>query len=129
MEPINDLQERITDTASTMRDDATQIAEEMQSRAQDAWQAAQDQAQNALQQGSATMREYPLSTAMIAFVLGFVIGRAITHHHEESFGERYVTEPLHRTRGMLLGLPLAFMALLPRFNRSTIRPLKKAVGV
>ena len=114
MEPTTDLNHKLTDVATRLGEDASDVAEGLQARAQDAWDSVQQQTNRAVRESSAYVHKNPVPIALAAFGFGLVLGLSLNRRHPVSFKNRYIAEPLHQSRGMLLGLLVACGALLRR---------------
>jgi len=127
MDPTNDFADKITDTAAELQHNGQQAAEDLQGRAKEAWDTAQEQAQSALRESSAYIRENRLPALLAAFACGLFLGRLFSQRSTPTFTDRYIAEPAHRSRDMLLALPLAAAgAMFTRFGRSAVASVKKA---
>ena len=142
MEPITDLKDKVTDAAKSLGEDATAAVKCAQTQAKEAWECAQEESRRALRLSSLYARQHPLSTALVAVGVGVVIGLLINKRNEpESLTDRYITEPLHQSKGLLLGLLVAGSAILKRTLscatcaasglagdvKDAIKPVKQAV--
>jgi hypothetical protein len=57
------------------------------------------------------------------------VGRLFSRREADSFSDRYITEPLHRSRDVLMALPLAAAgAMFTQYGRSAVKSVKKAVN-
>ncbi|MEP6668570.1 MAG: hypothetical protein ABJF10_05420 [Chthoniobacter sp.] len=128
MNPASDFEDKLTDTAANLQHNGEQAAEDLSSRAKDAWHSAQGQAQQALHESSEYLRENRLPALIGAFVCGLFLGRLFSQRSAPTFTERYIAEPVHRSRDMLLALPLAAVgAMFTRYGRTAAASVKKAV--
>ena len=128
MDPVSDFEEKLTDTAGSLQRDGQQAAEDLSGRAREAWSSAQEQAQRAMREGTEYIRDNRLPALIAAFVVGLVVGRSLAHRRPVSFANRYLAEPLDRSRDMLLALPLAAVgAMFTRYGRSAAATVRKAV--
>lgn len=142
MEPITDLKDKLTDAAHRLGEDATAAAKCAQAKAKEAWECAQEESRRAVRLSSLYARQHPLSTALVAVGVGVVIGLLINKRREpETLAERYLAEPLHQSKGLLLGLLVAGSAMLKRTLscatcaasdlagdvKDALKPMKKAV--
>ena len=103
MEPITDIKNKLTEAAKNV-----------QTKAKDAWECAQDETQRAVRLSSLYARQHPLSTALVAVGVGVVIGLLVRRREPETFSDRFISEPLHQSKGLLLGLLVAGSAILKR---------------
>jgi ElaB/YqjD/DUF883 family membrane-anchored ribosome-binding protein len=127
MDDPTDLEDKLTDTAAALQRDGQQTAEDLQARAKDAWDSAQDQAQRALRESSEYIRENRLPALIAAFACGLFLGRHFSHRSTPTLSDRYLAEPMHRSRDMLLAIPLAAAgAMFTRFGRSAVASVRKA---
>ena len=110
---MNDLKDNPTD-AATDSGRATGVAEDLQNRATDAWDSVQHETNRAVRESSAYVRENPVPALIAALGVGLVLGLFLSRREPVSFKDRYVTEPLHQSKGVLLGLLLACGTLLRR---------------
>ena len=131
----------ITDAAHSLAEDATAAAKCAQTKAKEAWECAQEETQRAVRLSSLYARQHPLSTALVAVGVGVVIGMLINRRDPHSLTDRYLTEPLHQSKGLLLGLLVAGSAMLKRTLacatcaaseiagdvKDAIKPVKQAV--
>jgi ElaB/YqjD/DUF883 family membrane-anchored ribosome-binding protein len=141
---MDDLKEKLTDTATSLGEDVRGVAGELRTRTKDAWDSAQHQARRAVRESSACVRENPVPAALAAFGLGLVLGLILSRREPASFKDRCIAAPLHQSKGALLGLLVACGALIRRSFSSasttageiaenvsaelkdTLKPLKKA---
>ncbi|MDR3405766.1 MAG: hypothetical protein P4L99_24995 [Chthoniobacter sp.] len=127
MDDHTDLEDKLTDTAATLQRNGQQAAEDLQARAQDAWESAQERAQSALRESSAYIRENRLPALIAAFACGLFLGRLFSHRSTPTLSDRYLAEPMHRSRDLLLALPLATAgAMFTRVGRSAVASVRKA---
>jgi ElaB/YqjD/DUF883 family membrane-anchored ribosome-binding protein len=142
MEPTTDLKDKLTDAAHSLGEDATTAAKSAQTKAKEAWECAQEETQRAIRLSSLYARQHPLSTALVAVGVGVAIGLLINRSREPlSLTDRYINEPLHQSKGLLLSLLVAGSAILKRTLASAtcaaselaedvngaLKPVKKAV--
>jgi hypothetical protein len=69
--------------------------------------------------------------ALAAFGLGLVLGLILNRRDSASLKDRYIAEPLHQSKGVLLGLLIACGALLRRTLSSasnTVEEIAENVG-
>ena len=111
---MTDLKDKLTDAATSLGEGASGVAEDLQSRANDAWDSVQDRGNRAVRESYAYVREHSVTTALAAFGVGLVVGLLVNRRDPVSFKDRYIAEPLHQSRGVLLGVLLAFGALIRR---------------
>jgi ElaB/YqjD/DUF883 family membrane-anchored ribosome-binding protein len=128
MEPTNDLKHKLSDHATKLGEDASDIAEDLQTRAKDAWDSVQEQTNRAVRESSAYVHKNPLPIALAAFGFGLVLGLFLNRRHPVSFKNRYIAEPLHQSRGMLLALLVACGALLRRTISSASGAAEEIAG-
>ena len=114
MEPATDLKHQLNDDATRLGEDASDVAEDLQYRAEDAWNSVRQQTDRAVRESSAYVHKNPVPIALAAFGCGLVLGLSLNRRHPVLFKNRYIAEPLHQSRGMLLGLLMACGALLRR---------------
>lgn len=141
MQSESDIQTNLTDAAHSLGENATAAAQKVRSHAKEAWECAQEETKRAVRVSSEYAQEHPISTALVACGVGVIIGLLIPRREPESFSDRYITEPLHHSKGLLLGLLVAGGAMLKRTLASAtsaaadiaenvsdaIKPVKKAV--
>ena len=111
---MTNIHDTLTGTATKLGEGATGLADEVQARAEDAWNSVQHRTDRAVRESSEYVHRNPLPTALAAFAVGLVLGLALNRREPVSFQDRYVAEPLHHSRGLLLGLVLACGTLLRR---------------
>jgi ElaB/YqjD/DUF883 family membrane-anchored ribosome-binding protein len=111
---MNNMKNKLTETATSLGEGAEHVAEEMQHRAKDTWDSVRQQSNRAMRGSSAYVRENPVPTALAAFGVGLCLGLLLNRRDPASFNDHYVTEPLHQSKGVLLGLLIASGALLRR---------------
>lgn len=114
MEPMTDFKDKLTDAATRLDEGASGVAEGLQSRAEDAWDSVQHRTKRAVRKSSAYVHKNPVPTALAAFGCRLVLGLILNRRDSVSFRNRYITEPLHQSRGVLLGLLIACGTLLRR---------------
>ena len=107
MEPMTDLKDNLTNAAINLGERASRVAEDVQDHARDAWDTVQHGTHRAVRESSAYVRENPVPAVIAALGFGLVLGLFLNRREPASLKERYVTEPLHQSKGMLLGLLLA----------------------
>ena len=130
MEPITELKEKLTDAATHLSESANGVAEDLQSRAKDAWDSVQDQTDRAVRESSAYVHKNPVPTALAAFGFGLALGLLLNHRAPVSLRDRYIAEPLHQSKGVLLGLLLACGTLFRRtFSSASSAAEKIAANV
>ena len=111
---MTDLKDQLTCAATNLEEKASGVAEDVQARAKDAWESVQSGTHRAVRESSAYVRENPVPAVIAAVGFGLVLGLLLTRREPVSFKDRYVTEPLHQSKGLLLGLLLACGGLLKR---------------
>ncbi len=111
---MTDLKDKLTSAANSLGESASGAAENLQTHAKDAWDSVQSGTNRAVRESSAYVRENPVPAVIAAVGFGLVLGLLLSHREPVSFKDRYVTEPLHQSKGMLLGLLLACGGLLKR---------------
>ena len=116
---MTDIEDKLTDDATRLSEGATSVAEDLQTRAKDGWDSVQQQTNRAVREGSVYVRENPVPTALAAFCFGLVLGLVLSRREPVSFKDRYIAEPLHQSKGVLLGLLIAGGTLLRRVFSST----------
>lgn len=109
-----DFKEQLTNSASRLGKKAGSVAEELQSRAQSAWNCVGERTTRAVREPAACVRENPVSTALVVFGLGLVLGLLLGRRPPAPFQERAVAEPLHRSRGLLPGFLLGIFSMFRR---------------
>ena len=114
MEPMTDLKDKLTGAATRLSEGASHVVEELHARAEDAWDSVQHRTNHAVREGSAYVHQNPVTTALAAVAFGLVLGLLWSRREPVSFNDRYVSEPLHHSKGLLLGLILAGGTLLRR---------------
>lgn len=111
---MNNLRDTLTEPSTNLSESATGAAEDLQARAKDAWNSVQHGTNRVVREGSAYVRGNPVPTAFAVFVFGLAVGLLLHHRQPASFTERCIGEPLHRSRGILIGLLVGLGALLRR---------------
>jgi ElaB/YqjD/DUF883 family membrane-anchored ribosome-binding protein len=114
MEPTTALNHKLNNDATRLGEDASDVAEDLLTRTQDAWDSVKQQTNRAVRESSAYVHKNPVPIALAAFGFGLVLGLFLNRRHPVSFKNRYLAEPLHQSRGVLLGLLVACSALLRR---------------
>lgn len=112
MEHTTDIKNEVTDTATRLGEGANGVVEDLQNRANDAWDVVQDRTGRAVRESSAYVRENPLPVTLAAVGFGLILALLLSHREQPSFRDRYIEEPLHKSRGVLLALLVACGALL-----------------
>ena len=111
---MTDIDDKLTNAATKLGESASGIAEELQTRAEDAWDSVQYRTKRAVRKSSAYVHKHPVPPVLAAFGCGLVLGLILNRRDSVSFRNRYVAEPLHQSRGVLLGLLIACGTLLRR---------------
>ena len=118
---MDNLKDKMADAAASFGKEAGDVAGNLQSRASDAWDSVQHQTNRAVRESYSYVREHSVTTALAAFGIGLVVGLLVNRRDPVSFKDRSIAEPLHQSKGMLLGLLLAFVALIRRtFSSASI---------
>ena len=125
---MNNLKDTLTDAATHLGESASGVAEDMQARAKDAWDTMQHRTDRAVRESSAYVRGNPVPTALAVFGFGLAVGLLLNRRPPASLTERYIDEPLHRSRGILLGLLLGVGALLRRSAHSASNAAEDIAG-
>lgn len=115
---MNNLKDTLIEPATNRRESASGAAEDLQARAQDAWNSVQHGTNRAVRESSAYVRGNPVPTALAVFGFGLVVGLLLHRRQPASFTERNFDEPLHRSRGIFIGLLVGLGALLRRSAHS-----------
>ena len=121
MEPMTDIKAKLNDAGTRLGEGASNVAEDLQTRAEDAWDSVQHRTDRAVRESSAFVRKNPVPTALVAFGFGLALGLFLKRHDPVSFKDRCIAEPLHQSRGVLLGVLIALGALLRRTFSSASR--------
>ena len=111
---MTDLKDKLTDAATRLGKGASGVAEDLQTRAEDAWDSVQHRTNRAMRKSYVYFHRNPVPTALAAFGCGLVLGLILNRRDSSSFKNRYIAEPLHQSRGVLLGLLIACGTLLRR---------------
>ncbi len=115
---LHSLGDELSDAATNLRSNATDSAEKIQDYASDTWDKVRCQTENVIDRSTAYVRKNPVPAVMTALgsglALGFALGLILVRREPASLSERYIDAPLHRSRGILLGLVVALGALLRR---------------
>ena len=120
MEPMTDIKDKLTEAAANLGESASGVAEDLKSRAEDAWDSVQSGTHRAVRESSAYLRENPVPALIAAAGFGLLLGLLLSRREPESFKDRYIAEPLHQSKGVLLGLLMACGAMLRRtFSSAT----------
>ena len=125
---MNNLKDTLTDAATNLSESASGAAEDLQARAKDAWNSVQHGTNRAVREGSAYVRGNPVPTALAVFGFGLAVGLLLHRRQPASFTERCIDEPLHRSRGILLGLLVALGAMLRRSAHSASSAAEDIAG-
>ena len=128
VQQMDGIKDQLTAAATRLGESAGGVAEDLQARAEDAWDSVQHQTGRAVRESSAYVRGNPGPTALAAFGFGLVLGLLLNHRHPRSFKDRYLAEPLHQSRGLLLGALLAGGALLRRTFSSASTAAEEIAG-
>jgi ElaB/YqjD/DUF883 family membrane-anchored ribosome-binding protein len=128
MEPMTNLNHKITDDATRLGEDASDVAEGLQTRAEDAWDSVQQQTNRAVRECSTYVHKNPVPIALAAFGFGLVLGLFLNRRDPVSLKNRDVVEPLQQSRGLLLALLVACGALLKRALSSASGVTEKIAG-
>ena len=131
MKPMTELKDKPTDAATRLGKGASGVAGDLQTRAEDAWDSVQHRTNRALRKSSAYAHKNPVPIALAAFGLGLVLGLILNRRDSASLKDRYIAEPLHQSKGVLLGLLIACGALLRRTLSSasnTVEEIAENVG-
>jgi ElaB/YqjD/DUF883 family membrane-anchored ribosome-binding protein len=122
---MDDLKDELTDATTSLGDSPSGIAHDLQNRAKDAWDSVQHRIDRVVRESSAYVQKNPMPTALVAFAIGLVLGVFLNRRAPRSFKDRYIGEPLHQSRGALLGLLFAFATLLRRAFSSAFSATEK----
>ena len=125
---MTDLKDKLTDAATRLGEGASGVAEDLQTRASDAWGSVQHRTNRAVRESSAYVHENPVPTALAAFGFGLVLGLVLNRRDQGAFRDRSITESVHQSRGVLLGLLIAFGTLLKRTFSSASSAAEEIVG-
>ena len=125
---MDDIKDKLAEAATSLDNGASDVVENLQSRAGDAWDSAQHRTNRAMRDGSAYVHENPVPAALAAFGVGLVAGLFLNRRDSVSFKDRYIAEPLHQSRGVLLGLLLACGTLLRRTFSSASSAAEEMAG-
>lgn len=125
---MNNLKDTLTDAASNLGERASSAADDLQARAKDAWNSVEEGSNRAVREGSAYVRGNPVPTALAMFGFGLAVGLLLHRRQPVSMTERCIDEPLHRSRGFLLGLLVGLGALLKRRVRSASSTAEEIAG-
>ena len=125
---MTDLNHKLTDDATKLGEDASGVAEDLLTRTQDTWDSVKQQTNRAVRESSAYVHKNPVPLALAAFGFGLVLGLFLNRRHPVSFKNRYFAEPLHQSRGMLLGLLVGCGALLRRTISSVSGAVEESSG-
>ena len=137
---MSDLKDQLSNAATRLTDSAHEFADDLQSQAHEQWDSVQDRAGLALRQSKHYLLENPVPVTAAAFGLGLVVGALLSRTAPVSLTDRYVSQPIRESRGVLLGLMIAGGALLRRTFlatttaaedlhgelNSSLQPVKKA---
>ncbi len=115
---MNNPAENLSETTSSVADQISTPAERLQHRAKETWETVQHRTGEVMHDGVTYVRENPIPIIIGALALGMTLG-LLGGRREPTFRERYIEEPLHESRGMLLGALLALGAMFRNFFRST----------
>ena len=138
---MSNLEDKITDAAPSFGESAREVANDVRTHTKDAWDSVQDGTHRAVRESSTYVRENPVPTVLAALGIGLVVGILLSRRDRASFQDRYIAEPLHRSKGVLLGSLIACGAMLKRTFSSastavgnvgedlndSMEPLKRAV--
>lgn len=125
---MTDLKDQLTDAATSLGEGASGVAKDLQTHASDACGSVQHRANRAVREGSAYVHRNPVPTALAALGFGLVLGLVLNRRDQGSFKDRYIAEPLHQSRGVLLGLLIACSALLKRTFSSASNAAEEIAG-
>ncbi len=102
MEAIHDLKNKLADAATSLGASASDAAKDLRTHAKDTWDSVQEHTQSAVKESATYVRKNPVPTALAALGIGLVIGLLLRRRTPETFTHRYISEPLHASRGALL---------------------------
>ena len=128
MEPNPDLHDTLTNASTTLSEDARGVAGSLQSHAKESWNSVQQGTSRAVREGSIYVRENPVPTLIAAVTFGLVVGFFLNRREPVSFKDRYVTEPMHESKGLLLGALVTLGALLQRVFSSASTAVAETAG-
>ena len=111
---MSKLEDKITDAATSLGESASDVANDVRTHAKNAWDSVQHGTNRAVHEGSTYVRENPVPTVLAALGVGLVLGVLLGRRDRTSFQDRYIAEPLHRSKGVLLGSLVACGAMLQR---------------